>query len=109
MGPVFRENGLDGDIESLVSKYPSLEDDVRYVEALLREGPVPSKRCQEFVPEWVWRVNVHISAFAGHEAADRCTLVYERYGPDCHLWLLFDNDNHVYENMIGTVKERRRA
>ena len=107
MPGVIRSGGLKGDIASLQAKYPSLDDDIRYLENLLRTGRPPSTRCGEFVPEWVWRIEVHISAFKGGAAEDRCTLVYERDGPECYLWLVFDNDTRTYASVVTEVGERR--
>ena len=79
---MFRDTRLDGEIEALVPKYPSIRDDVRFIENLLRDGTIPSRRCGDFYPAWVWRTEVHVSAFDGENAQDRCSLVYERDGAE---------------------------
>ena len=107
MPGVFRDTRLDGDIEALVSKYPSLQKDVGYIENLLRDGRFPSTRCREFEPDWAWRTEVHISDFGGADAEDRCTLIYERDGDTCDLLLIYDNDAQEYEEMIVEIRSRR--
>ena len=107
MPGVFRCNQLAEDIEGLLPTYPSIEQDVKYMENLLGSGWVPSARCLEFIPSLVWRTEIQISAFEGRSAIDRCTIVYERDGTDCHIWLLFDNDRYRYDDLITQVTERR--
>jgi len=107
MPGIFRDRRLQGDIEGLLSKYSSLNEDVEYLENLLRDGRIPSRRCGDFIPNWVWRVDVQISALEGRDAEDRCTLVYERDGAECYVLLLYDNDAETYESMKGEIINRR--
>ena len=109
MPGVFRNPELEGDIAFLLAKYPSIDGDVTLLENLLRDGRVPSRRCAEFVPAWLWRVEVQIAAFEGSKAEDRCTMVYERDGPECYLLLLYDNDTQGYEDSITLIEARRLA
>ena len=106
MPACFRQQ-IEQDIDLLVSKYPSIDNDIRYLENLLRDSRVPGWRCQEFVPEWVWRIDVHISAFEGIQAERRCTLVYEQDSTACYFLLLYDNDLYRYEDLVGQIAMRR--
>lgn len=107
MRAVFPGNGLVADIESLVNKYPSIREDLRYLANLLRVSRVPSQRSVEFLPDLVFRTDVHVQALEGAEAESRCSLIYEVDGNDCYLLLLYDNDVHVLGDMIRRIEERR--
>ena len=107
MPSVFRNDRIARDIELLLPKYPSLEDDIGYIENLLREGIIPSRRCIEFVPEWVWEVYVQISALEGHAAMDRCSLIYEKDVDSCYLLLLYDRDVRSYGSVLDEIRARR--
>ena len=106
MPAIFPRPQLKGDIASLVEKYASIEYDVQLLENLLRESFVPSLRCSEFVPRWIWRVEVSIAALPGPESQGRCSLVYEKDSTACYLLMLYDNDEFEFEDVIAEVRER---
>ena len=107
MPACFRDQRIESDIILLLNKYPSIREDLGYLENLLRESTIPARRCQEFIPDWVWRAEVHIQAFEGELAFNRCSLVYESDRTICTLLLLFDNDVSTYQDMIGEIVTRR--
>jgi hypothetical protein len=94
------------DIDGLLGKYSTIQQDVHYFENQLRIAWLHSIRCMEFNPSWVLRTEVQISAFEGQAANNRCSIVNERDGEDCYLLLLFDNDIFRYDDVIALIKQR---
>lgn len=103
----FRNPLLEHDIASLIDKYPSIDQDMILLENLLRDSLVHAARCQEFIPDWVWRTEVHIQAFQGFAALDRCTLVFEKDRTAVYPILLYDNETHSYQDVVSEIIQRR--
>ncbi len=109
MPPVFDHKDLAYDLKLLSKKYLSIHMDVDYIRNLIREDARFGRRCQEFHPDRVFRIDIAIAAL-GPFGQDRCCLVYERDGNECHFWLVYDNEGNRWgQDIMDRVNLRRNS